>query len=483
MRPFVVKPHQCLKGQISLLGDKSIAHRSIIISALSRGKTRIENFPASEDCLSTVKAFRKLGIKINLGVRHTVTVFGKGLHGLNKPADPILVGGSGTTLRLLLGVLAGQNFKTKLLADTALSKRPMLRVNVPLRMMGAVIKAKVSRKSGIPPNINKGAGKRRKSRIEEYPPIIIKGGGLKSIGYRMPVASAQVKSAILLAALFAKGNTCIREPVPTRDHTERMLKLFRADIKVQLNTIVIKSGKELVSPRLLTIPGDISSASFFIVSAAIIPESKVLIRNVSLNPSRTGILRVLKRMGADIQVTLPGRQAGKSLPRLRSGLPSVAGHPAWPAGRQVASGEPSGDLLVKNSSLRGTIIKKEEIPSLIDEIPILMVAACIAKGKTIFKDVGELRVKETDRIRSMSENLRKMGAEISVFRFRGREKIIIRGVKQLRGTQVRSFGDHRTAMSMIVAGLTAIGETKIDDISCINKSFPNFLSILKTLRH
>ena len=443
MKPFVVKPHQCFKGQISLLGDKSIAHRSIIISALSRGKTRIENFPASEDCLSTVKAFRKLGIKINFGVRHTVIVFGKGLHGLNKPVGPIFVGGSGTTLRLLLGVLAGQNFKTKLLADTALSKRPMLRVNVPLRMMGAVIKAKV---------------KMRKSRIEEYPPIIIKGGGLKSIGYRMPVASAQVKSAILLAALFAKGNTRIREPVPTRDHTERMLKLFRADIKVQLNTIVIKSGKELVSPRLLTIPGDISSASFFIVLAAIIPESKVLIRNVSLNPSRTGILGVLKRMGADIQA-------------------------AKPPSRQAASGEPSGDLLVKNSSLRGTIIKKEEIPSLIDEIPILMVAACIAKGKTIFKDVGELRVKETDRIRSMSENLRKMGAKISVFRFRGREKIIIRGVKQLRGTQVRSFGDHRTAMSMIVAGLTAIGETKIDDISCINKSFPNFLSILKTLRH
>jgi len=455
MRPFVVKPCLPLKGEISLLGDKSIAHRSIIISALARGETRIKNFPDSKDCLSTVKAFKKLGIKIKAGPQHTVTIFGKGLYGLSKPNGPIFISESGTTLRLLLGVLSGQNFKTRLVAGASLSRRPMLRVNSPLRMMGARIKARV---------------KRQKAKIEEYPPLIIQGGSLRPIKYTMPLASAQVKSAILLAGLYAKGKTYVRERVPTRDHTERMLKLFRAGMKLKQNTIVIKGGQELVSPRLLTIPGDISSAGFFIVPAVIIPKSQVLIRNVSLNPSRTGILKVLKRMGADIQVTLPVRQAGKS--------PS---HPACPAGRQVTRGEPMGDIVVKSSSLRGIIIKKEEIPSLIDEIPILMVAACIAGGRTVFEGVGELRVKETDRIRSMSENLKKMGAKIAVFKTDNLEKIIIQGIKQLKGARVRSFGDHRTAMSMIAAGLTAEDETTIDDISCIDKSFPNFLNILKTL--
>ena len=469
MRPFVVKPCLPLKGEISLLGDKSIAHRSIIISALARGETRVKNFPDSKDCLSTIKAFKKLGIKIKAGPQHTVTIFGKGLYGLSKPKGSIFVSESGTTLRLLLGVLSGQNFKTRLVAGASLSRRPMLRVNAPLRMMGARIKAKLPAYSCLAGRQAAGR-KRQKAKIEEYPPLIIQGGGLRPIKYTMPLASAQVKSAILLAGLYAKGKTYVRERVPTRDHTERMLKLFRAGIKLKQNTIVIKGGQELVSPRLLTIPGDISSAGFFIVPAVIIPKSQVLIRNVSLNPSRTGILKVLKRMGADIQVTLPVRQAGKS--------PS---HPACPAGRQVTRGEPMGDIVVKSSSLRGIIIKKEEIPSLIDEIPILMVAACIAGGRTVFEGVGELRVKETDRIRSMSENLKKMGAKIAVFKTDNLEKIIIQGIKQLKGARVRSFGDHRTAMSMIAAGLTAEDETTIDDISCIDKSFPNFLNILKTL--
>jgi len=458
MKPFVIRPLLHLEGEIFLSGDKSIAHRSIIISALSNGETRIENFPTNKDCLSTVKAFRKLGIKIRQA-SSTINVFGGGLHGLHKPRSPIFVGDSGTTLRLLLGVLAGQDFKTKLVAGKSLSQRPMLRVTQPLRMMGAEIKARVKSK-----------------KIEEYSPITIRGGNLKPITYTMPVASAQVKSAIMLAALYTKGKTRIIERVPTRDHTERMLKLFKARLKVKQNTIVIRGSNELVSPKKIYIPGDISSAGFFLVLAAIIPNSKVAIRNVSLNPSRIGMIKVLKRMGADIKVT-------KS------------------QSHKVTSSEPMGDIVVKSSALKGTIVKKEEIPSVIDELPILMVAASLAKGRTIFEGVSELRVKETDRIRSMSWNLKKMGASITVFsatsrggstkhfggnfggKTAGVERIVIRGIKQLKATRVRSFGDHRTAMSMIVAGLAASGKASIDDISCINKSFPNFISLLDTLRH
>jgi len=462
MRPFVVRPLLHLEGEISLSGDKSIAHRSIIVSALSCGLTRIKNFPANKDCLSTVKAFKKLGIKIRQESTRrgleVITVFGKGLRGLKKPKGPILVGDSGTTLRLLLGVLAGQNFQTKLVAGPSLSQRPMLRVTKPLRMMGAKIKARV---------------KKQGSKIEEYPPITIRGGNLKPIAYKMPVASAQVKSAIILAALYAKGKTYVTERVRTRDHTERMLKLFRADIKVnpsttlrvdgersrtiKQNTIVIKGNKALVSPGTVTIPGDISSAAFFIILATMIPGSKVLIRNVSLNPSRTGIIGVLKRMGADIKVSSVKCQLSKF--------------------------EPMGDIIVKSSSLKGTIVKREEIPSLIDELPILMVAACNARGRTVFEGVGELRIKETDRIRSLSSNLSKMGADITVSKAGSTEKIIIQGVKQLKAARVKSFGDHRTAMSIVVAGLAAVGKSRIDDISCINKSFPDFLSLLNTLKH
>ena len=273
----------------------------------------------------------------------------------------------------------------------------------------------------------------------------------------MPVASAQVKSAILLAGLYATGATCVIEPVKTRDHTERMLRLFKAKIKVKQNKIVIKGKGELISPGRIFIPGDISSASFFIVLATILPDSRISIENVNLNPSRTGILKVLKRMGANIRVTSY---------ELR-----------------VTSYEPMGDLLVKSSSLRGTVVRKEEIPSLIDELPILMVAASCAVGKTVFEGVEELRVKETDRIKSMSRNLRKMGADIRVLKTPKAEKIVIQGSGTLKGARVESFGDHRTAMSMVVAALRAQGKTRIDEISCINKSFPNFLTLLKTLLH
>lgn len=437
-----------LRGEILLLGDKSIASRSIIISAISYGKTIIENFPASKDCLATIKAFRSLGIKITEKPaspsqdKKTITVLGRGLYGLKRPKGNIFFGDSGTTLRLVLGVLAGQNFAATLTAGKSLTQRPMRRVTFPLRKMGAIINSRL---------------KTQNSKLEEYPPITIRGGNLKAITYKMPIASAQVKSAILLAGLYAKGITKVIEPTKTRDHTERMLKLFKARIKVKHNTILIEGGKELASAGRIFVPADISSASFFIVSATLLPNSRILIKRVSLNPTRTGIIKVLKRMGADI--------------RVRS------------YGLGVRSYEPIGDIIVRTNQLKGTVVKKKEIPSLIDELPILMVAACFAEGVTTFAGVSELRVKETDRIRSMSDNLRAMGADIDVVGSADGEKVVIRGGKSLQGAAVKSFQDHRTAMSMVVAGLRAEGRTTIDDIFCINKSFPNFLSILKRLIH
>lgn len=454
MRFFPVRRALRVKGEILLSGDKSIACRSIIISAISPGKTAIENFPPNKDCLHAIKTFQALGIKITHNRKaRRVTIFGNGLNGLKKPKGPVFVGESGTTLRLTLGVLVGQKFRVTLTAGETLSQRPMLRVTAPLRKMGAIIKSKVSRRAGSRPVSKCRTGRSQKS--EEYPPITIKGVRLNPLIYRMPVASAQVKSAILLAGLYAEGKTRVLEPLKTRDHTERMLRLFKAGIKVTQNKIVINGVRELVSPGRIFIPGDISSASFFMVLATIVPNSRILIRNVSLNPSRTGIIKILQRMGADIKV--------KS--------------------RKQGSGgyEPMGNLIIKSSKLEGAVVKRAEIPSLIDELPILMVAASLAKGKSVFEDVRELRVKETDRIRSMSENLKKMRADIRVLKTPKSEKIIVQGVRNLSGATVRSFGDHRTAMSMVVAGLAAHGRTRIDDISCINKSFPNFLSLLKTI--
>jgi len=455
MKSLLIKSVLRLKGEIVLLGDKSIAHRCIIVSALAEGETTIENFPTNKDCLYTIAAFKKLDIKIKQEPLKTpdkhpiITVFGKGLYGLKKPKGFLFVGDSGTTLRLLLGVLAGQKFAVTLKTGKSLSRRPMLRVTQPLRMMGAEINAKTHM---TPACRQAGHGARRR---EEYPPITIRGGNLRPISYTLPVASAQVKSAILLAGLYARGIIRVIETISTRDHSERILKLFKAEIQVKQNTIVIKGGKELVSPKRIYIPGDISSASFFMVAAVILPSSRICIKKVSLNPSRIGIIRVLKRMGAHIKVQ---------------------------GSRLKAQGcEPMGDLLVKSSFLKGTRVKKKEVPSLIDELPVLMVAACFAKGKTIFEGVEELRVKETDRVKSMSENLRKMGANIEVLNVGKSENIIIKGIKQLKGARVRSFGDHRTAMSIVIAGMCAKGKTLVDDITCINKSFPEFLHTFKKI--
>ncbi len=434
MRSLVVSPVSRLQGIITLPGDKSIAHRAIILSVLAQGKNVVENFPLSQDCLATVAAFKKLGIKIiiNKGSCQAV-IYGKGLCGLKKPASPIYIKESGTTFRLLLGVCAGQAFKVELSAGPSLSRRPMFRVIHPLKLMGASVEA-------------------RKVKKELYPPLVIQGGHLKGIIYKLPVASAQVKSALLLAGLFAQGKTTLIEPIKTRDHTERMLKLFKAATVAKGNAITISKAKGLVSARNIYLPGDISSAAFFMVGAGIIPGSKVLIKSVSLNPGRFGVINVLKRMGVRIKIYEKSRNY-----------------------------EPMADILIKSGTLKPVRIAKKEIPLLIDELPALMVAACFARGESIFEGVGELRVKETDRVQSMLVNLNKMDAKIKAIKLKGREDIVISGLGKLQGASLKSFGDHRTAMSMIIAGLAAEGRSRIDDVSCINKSFPNFLKILKSL--
>ncbi len=446
---LAVSAAEKLRGKLSLPGDKSIAHRAIIISSLSSGSTTIRNFPFSQDCLATLEIFKKLGVRISAG-KNELRVAGRGLFGLKKPSLPLRVEESGTTLRLLLGVLAGQDFEARVLAGPALSGRPMARVTVPLRLMGARIHARKGRLSAKrhPLNAN-----------EEYPPITIRGNPhLKGMRYKMPVASAQVKSAILLAGLYCDAETKIIEEVQSRDHTERMLKLFGADIRIKKRLITLEGGSGLVSPGNIIIPGDISSAAFFMVAASIVAGSLITIKNVSLNPLRCGALNVMKRMGADIKVTKTPRH-------------------------QVTGFEPSGDIVVKSAALRGVVIKEAEIPSLIDEVPVLMVAACFARGRTVFRGAGELRVKETDRINSMARNLNSMGAQVSIESSGSGENIIVKGQdKRLTGCRVRSFGDHRTAMSLIVAGLGAKGRTVIDDVSCIAKSFPGFIGALKRIR-
>ena len=424
-------------GKISLPGDKSIAHRSIILSVISRGKTAIYNLPGNQDCLSTIRALRKLGASISKKKNNKVIISGQGIYGLTRPKMPVFIGESGTTFRLLLGILAGQPFKVTLAAGSSLSRRPMRRVTEPLRKMGAKINSEL---------------KTQNSKIEEFPPITISGRALKGITYKMPVASAQVKSAILLAGLFAEGKTIVIEGVPTRDHTERMLRLFGAAVNPKGHRISLTGGRELESPGKIYIPGDISSASFFIAGALILPGSHLIIKDISLNPTRIGIIKVLKRMGADIKLT-----------------------------KQIKGYEPMGDLVIKSSDLKATTVEKTEIPSLIDELPILMVVSCFADGETRFCGVEELRVKETDRIKSMVDNLRKMRADIKVIKSGKQVCISVKGGRGLKAAQVESFGDHRTAMSMVIAGLGATGKTKVSGLSCIAKSFPGFQSVLKSI--
>jgi len=421
-----------------LPGDKSIAHRAIILGALCRGRTVVRNFPANKDCLATLEVFRRLGIKsVRDSKRNCVSIYGKGLFGLKKPESPIFIEESGTTYRLLLGVLSGQDFPSKLCAGRSLSRRPMLRVIAPLRRMSARL-----------------AGCACRGAKDEYPPVSVKVASLKPITYRIPVASAQVKSALLMAGLYVNGVTRLIEPVKTRDHTEKMLEFFKAGIKVKGRNISLKGAKPLVSPGEVFIPGDISSAAFFIVLASILPGSRAMFEKVSLNPSRMGMIKALKRMGADIKIS--------------------------PVKCRYST-EPMGNITVKSRVLKGAVVKKEEIPSLIDELPVLMVAAAFARGKTVFTGVEELRVKETDRINSMLVGLKAMGAVSRLVKKGRREDIVIIGKGCLTGARLKSFSDHRTAMSAAVAGLAASGLTEIDDMNCVNKSFPGFTAALRSL--
>ena len=422
-----IKPIDRAVGKIDVPGDKSISHRAVMIGAIANGKTIANNFLKGEDCLHTVEAFKKMGVGIKTDGKK-IEVSGAGLKGLKKPQGDLYLGNSGTTMRLISGILAGQDFEVTLTGDESLSKRPMKRVMEPLREMGATIDSV------------KGDG---------CAPLKIKGGHLKPIEYKTKVASAQVKSCILLAGLYAKGRTHVEEPFQSRDHTERMLEFFGADIKKQGTRCSVNSPGTLAGKKLF-IPGDISSGAFFMVLAALLDGSEVTISSLGMNPTRRGVVDVLKRMGADISIS-----------NLKEEL------------------EPICDLKVRASRLKCVTIRKEEIPLLIDEIPILAVAAAQAEGRTEISGVEELRVKETDRVFSIVDNLTKMGVDItsdsSGIKILGKRKRFLPAV-------LKSYGDHRTAMSMAVAACVSTGECRIEDIDCVNTSFPHFFDILNFLK-
>jgi 3-phosphoshikimate 1-carboxyvinyltransferase len=409
-----------LRGTLSLPADKSVAHRSALLSALGRGTSTIHNFPDSADPQSTLDCVRTLGVSAGRTEEGHLEVEGRGLRGLRPPSEPLDCGNSGTTMRLLSGVLAGQQFGSVLTGDESLCQRPMERIADPLKAMGA----RISLRDG-------------------HAPIRIRvpRDGLDGIEYRLPVASAQVKSCVLLAGLFAEGETIVVEPTPSRDHTERMLGLEVNEVG-GVRELRVEEG-HTISATTWTVPGDFSGAAFFLVAGSLVPESELRIEGVGLNPSRTGMLEVLDDMGARIEVE----------------------------NERVLGAEPVGDLTVRSAALSGTEIGGRLIPNLIDEIPVLAVAAACAEGRTVIRDAQELRVKETDRLHAMAENLNALGAEVQ----EREDGLIIEGNgPNLLGTRVGSFDDHRVAMAMGVAGLVAHGTTTINDAECARVSFPGF---------
>lgn len=420
---MIIRCVKSLKGTLQVPGDKSISHRSVMFGALSQGTTEITNFLEGADCLSTISCFRSMGIVIE----HTkgssiVVVQGKGLHGLRRPEGILDVGNSGTTMRLMSGILCGQTFETSLTGDASIQKRPMGRVIEPLTLMGANIKSITG--GGLAPLT--------------ITPVT---EGLHGIHYTSKVASAQVKSAILLAGLYANDPTSVTEPYLSRNHTEIMLKRMGADIKVTGTTAVIQPGSSLSGDHI-EVPGDISSAAYFIAAGLLVPNSEILIKNVGINPTRDGILRVCKAMGAKIE------------------LMNI----------HNTDSEATADILVSHSPLKAVEIGGDIIPTLIDEIPIIAVMACFAEGTTVIKDAAELKVKESNRIDVMVKNLTLMGADIQ-----GTEDgMIIKGGKPLKGCTIDSMEDHRIAMSFAIAGLLADGETTILNENCVDISYPGF---------
>jgi 3-phosphoshikimate 1-carboxyvinyltransferase len=416
-----------IQGETAVPGDKSISHRAVMLSALAEGTTTINGFLAGADCLSTISCFRKLGISIEQDGEQVV-VHGKGWYGLKEPAEVLDTGNSGTTIRLMMGILSSQPFHTVLLGDESIARRPMKRVTVPLRQM----KAKIDGREG-----------------GEYTPLSVRGGGLQAVEYHSPVSSAQVKSSVLLAGLQAEGTTVLYEPELSRDHTERMLRSFGVNIESFAGGVRVKGGQSLLSPGRIDVPGDISSAAFILAAAAIVPGSRIFVKNVGVNPTRTGILDVLREMGARLILH----------------------------NEREVNGEPVADIELQYAPLTGIEIGGDVIPRLIDEVPIIAVLASQAQGQTVIRDAAELKVKETNRIDTVVGELTKMGASIEATE----DGMVIRGRTLLRGAVCDSHGDHRIGMAMAVAGLIASEETVITNTESINVSFPGFFDVLQTI--
>ena len=423
----VAKIHK-LRGEITVPGDKSISHRSIMLGALADGTTEVTGFLQGADCLSSIACFQKMGVTIeNNPNTNTVRITGRGLHGLTKPEGILDVGNSGTTTRLMSGILAAQPFTSTIDGDASIRKRPMGRIMTPLSMMGARFES---------------------LQTQQCAPFKISGGSLKGIHYDSPVASAQVKSAILFAGLYADGETSVTEPSLSRNHTELMFESFGIDIKSKGTTATVQPANQLI-PQKIQIPGDISSAAYFIVAGLITPNSEITIKNVGINPTRDGIITVCKNMGADITIS-------HSYDKI---------------------GEPRADITVKSSALQGCVIEGDIIPKLIDEIPVIAIMAAFADGTTIIKDAQELKVKESNRIDVMVKNLSAMGVDIE-----GTEDgMNIHGGKPLHGAAIDSKSDHRIAMSFAIAGSLADGETDILNAECVNISYPQFYQDMQSL--
>jgi len=419
---FIVQPGGLLKGNIRVPGDKSISHRSIMLGSLAEGTTTISGFLEGEDSLATLKAFRDMGVKIDGPDNGKVRIQGVGMHGLEQPDQPLYLGNSGTSMRLMSGLLAGQGLEITLLGDASLSKRPMLRVTEPLMTMGAEINS-----------TPKGTA-----------PLFIRPvSGLKAIHYQLPVASAQVKSCLLLAGLYADGETCITEPAPTRDHTERMLQGFGYALRRSGNRICLTGGGQLTATDI-DVPSDISSAAFFLVGASIAEGSDLILEHVGVNPTRVGVINILRLMGADIQVT----------------------------NTRDVGGEPVADLRVRSAKLKGIRIPEDQVPLAIDEFPAICIAAACAQGETVLTGAEELRVKESDRIQAMADGLMILGVDARPTA----DGIVIQG-GVISGGAVESHGDHRIAMSFAMAGLRASGPIEVSHCNNVSTSFPDFVNL------
>lgn len=423
---YVIQPGGALRGEVRVPGDKSISHRTIMLGAIAEGVTTASGFLEGEDALATLAAFQAMGVNIERPGEGEVVVHGVGMHGLEKPAAPLDLGNSGTAMRLMCGLLAGQNFEATLVGDESLSGRPMNRVIIPLAQMGAAIT----------------------SAEDGRPPLVISGGqSLQAIDYPTPMASAQVKSCVLLAGLYSNGTTSVTEPAVTRDHTERMLQGFGYAVERSGNTVSLSGGGTLRGCSI-DVPADISSAAFFLVAASIAPDSDVMLLHVGLNPTRTGVINILRLMGADISLS----------------------------NERDVGGEPVADIRVKSAPLQGIDIPEDQVPLAIDEFPILFIAAACAQGRTVLRGAAELRVKESDRIAAMAEGLNTLGIDAQVLE----DGIIIEG-GTLGGGEIKTYHDHRIAMSFALAGLRATGEITVLDCGHVATSFPGFCGLARGL--